>query len=31
MAARHQTWILVLAVIVALAFLLHRMLQIVRR
>jgi hypothetical protein len=31
MAAGRQNWILVLAVIVALAFLLHRILQVVRR
>jgi hypothetical protein len=31
MTARRQNWILILAVIVAVAFLLHRILQIVRR
>jgi len=31
MAARRQKWILILAVIVAVAFLLHRILQIARR
>jgi len=31
MAARRQKWILILAAIVAVAFLLHRILQIARR
>jgi len=31
MAARRQKWILILAVIVAVAFLLHRILQVARR